>query len=283
MQIFALDKNPVLAAFMLHDCHATKMLTESVQILSTVARQNGFADSFLYKETHINHPCVKWAGYSSANYEWLIKYSCALADRYTQRHFLLVSHKSYDNCLAFFLKDECKFANNVMSKLPVQNNNPTRPPLCFDDEYKHINNLVTDSYMNFYRKTKLFTKPKDLTKMRWLGRWNDIYSLVVKPPQPQFDYIGIIPTWIINEHPGKILNKKYLCSANVRQNLSKLPIIEIISLGEQTYVGDPNLYENLYQTAITFLDIKLQHKFVCYTQAYVDYLQEQYMYRRIVA
>ena len=41
MNIFVLDKHPVIAASMQCDKHVVKMVLETAQILSTVARNNG--------------------------------------------------------------------------------------------------------------------------------------------------------------------------------------------------------------------------------------------------
>ena len=82
VQIFVLDKNPKKAAVMLCDHHVVKMLLESAQILCSPHDAN----SAPYKRTHYNHPCVKWARESSANYLWLLQHALAISEEYKLRY-----------------------------------------------------------------------------------------------------------------------------------------------------------------------------------------------------
>ena len=64
MNIFYLDRNPVVAAQMMCDKHVVKMILESAQILSTAHRVldgDEHADNVgMYKMTHKNHPSTIW-------------------------------------------------------------------------------------------------------------------------------------------------------------------------------------------------------------------------------
>ena len=60
MNIFAVHKNPAVAAIMLCDKHVSKMTLETAQMLSTVARSYGYGDSIIYKTVHPKHPCTLW-------------------------------------------------------------------------------------------------------------------------------------------------------------------------------------------------------------------------------
>ena len=60
MNIFYLDKNPLVAAIYHHDKHIVKMPTETAQILSTSLRLNGINSEFIYKKTHTKHKSVVW-------------------------------------------------------------------------------------------------------------------------------------------------------------------------------------------------------------------------------
>ena len=74
MNIFYLDKNPKLAAKYHCDKHIVKMIIEYAQILSTVHHLYNSPNEILnkiYKKTHINHPCVKWAASNLENYNFL--------------------------------------------------------------------------------------------------------------------------------------------------------------------------------------------------------------------
>jgi hypothetical protein len=79
MNIFVLDYNPVTAAQMLCDKHVVKMALETAQILSTVCGGP-------YRPTHVNHPCVKWAGDNRLQFNWLRRHGLAICDEYTRRY-----------------------------------------------------------------------------------------------------------------------------------------------------------------------------------------------------
>ena len=75
MNIFILDKNIELNAQYHADKHVRKMILEYAQILSTVHHICDTPTSNrVYRATHNNHPCVKWASESLPNYRyvWLL-------------------------------------------------------------------------------------------------------------------------------------------------------------------------------------------------------------------
>lgn len=87
MNIFALSWDPKVAAWYHCDSHI-KMILEYAQILSTVHRVcDGKLDprreNVLYRSTHVNHPCTKWARKNRKNYRWLYRLFCKLCDKYT--------------------------------------------------------------------------------------------------------------------------------------------------------------------------------------------------------
>lgn len=108
MNIFVLDKNPVIAAEYMCDKHIVKMILESCQLLSTAHRvldgqkverqtkngrrytyyklEDATIDSYIYKSTMINHPCTIWTRQSTRNYDWLCKHTLALCAEYTKRY-----------------------------------------------------------------------------------------------------------------------------------------------------------------------------------------------------
>lgn len=69
MNIFILDYDLEKCAQYHNNRHLVKMITEQVQILSTVCRLSGL--DIGYKITHKNHPCVKWVMESRKNFFWL--------------------------------------------------------------------------------------------------------------------------------------------------------------------------------------------------------------------
>lgn len=83
MNIFALDYNPHAAARAHCDVHVSKMVTETAQIISTVAVQSGYKwAAMLMKPTHRHHPCTRWARHNRANLSWL----CSLLDELISEH-----------------------------------------------------------------------------------------------------------------------------------------------------------------------------------------------------
>ena len=90
MNIFYLDRDPVVAAKMHCDKHVVKMILESAQMLSTAHRVldgDEYADERgLYKMAHKNHPSTIWVRTSTDNYMWLNRLFGALCKEYTYRY-----------------------------------------------------------------------------------------------------------------------------------------------------------------------------------------------------
>lgn len=84
MNIFVVDKDPVVAATMLCDKHVVKMIVETAQMLCTVARTNGH--ELRYRSTHAKHPCTLWTGKSKQNWNWLVAHGLSMCDEYTRRY-----------------------------------------------------------------------------------------------------------------------------------------------------------------------------------------------------
>lgn len=81
MNIFILDKDPVVAAQMQCNKHVVKMSLESVQLLCNV-----HVVDTPYKKTHLKHPCTLWVKESLSNYKWLLEHARALCREYTFRY-----------------------------------------------------------------------------------------------------------------------------------------------------------------------------------------------------
>ena len=94
MNIFVLSENPEEAARYHCDKHATKMVLEHTQMLSTAVRvcSNDSIDS-VYKKAHLNHPCSIWTRKSRSNFNWLCEMTEFLFQEYSSRYNKL--HKSY--------------------------------------------------------------------------------------------------------------------------------------------------------------------------------------------
>jgi hypothetical protein len=105
MQIFYSDEDPEIAAQNLDNRRLNKMIIESAQLLSTAYIVSAYPDAFskmgkitdplqyvwirkkhnLYKPTHHNHPCAKWARESEENYIWLMSHFISLLEEFKYR------------------------------------------------------------------------------------------------------------------------------------------------------------------------------------------------------
>lgn len=148
MNIFAVNSDPVLAAQSLCDKHVVKMVLESSQILSTAHHTNDSKIQHLvYKPTHINHPCTKWARETIDNYIWLGFHALALAKEYTFRY--AKQHK-------------CEYLIRLcLSYLPEISGEGLTPfALAMPESCKIAEDPVT-CYREYYRKEKVS-----------IARWN---------------------------------------------------------------------------------------------------------------
>lgn len=153
MNIFVLHNDPVVAAQMMCDKHVVKMILESNQMLSTVARKHGYDAP--YRTAHPKHPCTLWAGESYENWQWLVKHSRALCEEYTSRYGRI--HKS---------QAVTEWAENLSINLPTTGQTPFR--LAMPDEYKTENPV--ESYRNYYIGAKArIAKWKNGNVPNWWG------------------------------------------------------------------------------------------------------------------
>ena len=151
MNIFVLHQDPAQAAHMMCDKHVVKMILESNQMLSTVARKNGHDAP--YRSTHANHPCTIWTGESIQNWRWLVSHSRALCAEYTQRYGR--THKS---------QAVTEWAESLDIDLP--NIGQTDFRLAMPDTYKRYDPVK--SYRSYYRGEKAsFAKWKNGNTPRW--------------------------------------------------------------------------------------------------------------------
>ena len=152
MNIFAVNKDPVIAAQQLCDKHVVKMILESAQMLCAPFEQ-GTAP---YKRTHYNHPCTKWIRESQANYEWLVSHAYALCDEYFYRYDK--NHKSI-HVIAWCANNSNKLSlDQELGLTPFAQAMP--------DEYK--NDDAVQAYRDYYNGEKAyFAKWKLTTTPAW--------------------------------------------------------------------------------------------------------------------
>ena len=156
MNIFAVDKDPVVAAESLCNSHVVKMILESAQLLFTAHRvldPDKTMPEGAYKATHINHPSAKWVREGEYNYLWLYWHYVSLLEEYTYRYGK--THK----CAMWVPYLLVKPLNiNFTPSLTFQTDTPFA--LAMPDEYKTDDPV--QSYRNYYRgaKTHLLTYTK---------------------------------------------------------------------------------------------------------------------------
>jgi hypothetical protein len=172
MNIFFIDKDPVVAAQAMTDKHVIKMILESAQLLSTAHRvldgyestiitkaghnkksfvlSNAFYNDLLYKSTHVNHPSGIWARESSSNYIWLYKHMMALGYEYTKRYGKV--HKTITELAAALALPPKNIKVGTMTPMRI----------AITNEQWH-RDCPVDSYRAYYTGEKLHTQ-KDLNR-----------------------------------------------------------------------------------------------------------------------
>ena len=178
MNIFVLDRDPVLAAKMLCNTHVVKMLLESCQLLSTHDRLTGRWEdpSQLYKPTHINHPCRVCLD-NEHNRIWLIRHLHALLFEYTYRYGKV--HKC-NNLYQIYWFNDLKWMTKYGDKRyyyvngePFVVGAAQTFPKCMPDEFKVGGDGIDDvvqSYRNYY-KYKQQTLKRFEYKRRTAPEW----------------------------------------------------------------------------------------------------------------
>jgi hypothetical protein len=135
VNIFVLDQDITKAAQAHCDPHVSKLILETAQMLSTVAK--GCEVAYGYKAFNPNHPCCKWAAQSTANYKWLKDLGLALASEFEFRYGNV--HKSAD---VVYNAPELSLPNAGLTKFAQ----------AMPDEYKADD--AVSSYRAYYRGAK---------------------------------------------------------------------------------------------------------------------------------
>ena len=191
MNIFVLDKSPIISAQMQCDKHVVKMPLETAQMLCSVWHRYGQGMNVPYKEAHKNHPCTLWAGNDGANYDWLWQHGMELCFEYTRRYNKI--HKCQQVIMDISLSD-CVLGFDNMSR------NITPHPQCMPDEYKEQDGLTPIYYVNnipnvvrAYRKYYINDK-KDIAKWNKGRDAPDWYTN--KKYRIGYDYHNMREEWV---------------------------------------------------------------------------------------
>jgi hypothetical protein len=162
VNIFVLDKSPVMAARMLCDAHVVKMIVESCQLLSTHDRITYNLPDYdkRYAVTHVNHPCRVCLS-NENNYAWLRLHLCELLCEYTRRYDEVHACAELASaCWGYTVKDTFHGYGDLrgMNLAIGQWCKYSTFPKCMPDEYKTEGNTidsVIESYRNYYRYKKV--------------------------------------------------------------------------------------------------------------------------------
>ena len=159
MNIFYLDRDPVIAAQMMCDKHVVKMILESAQMLSTAHRVldgDEYADRVgLYKMTHKNHPSSIWVRSAHENYDWLWAHMDALMKEYTYRYG---KHHATERMIHDLWKPPYNLPDGDF----------TDPPQCMPDYCK--NEDTVSAYHKYYILEKSnFATWKHRAKPEWFN------------------------------------------------------------------------------------------------------------------
>jgi hypothetical protein len=144
MNLFYLDRDPVIAASYHYDKHKVKMVLEAAQMLCTAHHCYGdeeLKDLIPYKQAHLNHPSTIWVRKSRTTYFWAYEYMMALGREYTKRYGK--EHLTIIKCRDF------------LSQYPkyIQGDDWCEPPQCMPDEYKVEGDSIS-AYWNYYEGDK---------------------------------------------------------------------------------------------------------------------------------
>lgn len=137
MNIFILDYDFKKCAQYHTDRHIVKMITEEVQLLSSVYYFTDEEHLAPYRKTHMNHPCAVWTRQSLNNWIWLKDHAMALYDEYAYRYGK--QHAAGEKLLDLQLPD-----------LPATG--LTKFAQCMPDKYKCDD--VVDAYRKYYNSEK---------------------------------------------------------------------------------------------------------------------------------
>lgn len=156
MNIFYLSECPETAAKYHCDKHASKMVLETAQLLSTAHRAldgDEYADKYgLYKTAHLNHPSTKWVRSSVDHYHWTLHLLWYLAGEKLYRFG--TPHKSASLIDALAVVPE-----------NIDDAGFEPPPQCMPDEYKQDNTV--DAYRAYYHGEKHFAEWRYTDQPQW--------------------------------------------------------------------------------------------------------------------
>lgn len=190
MNIFAIDRDPVIAAQHLVDTHVSKMVLESAQMLATCFTLERLAEEDCPRTQkgtprihgYYNHPCSKWVRISKKNMAWLGAHAIAMDLERIARAFikklnneqLMKDGKPYDKALAKSTPmphHSLSFIYWVLSHLDesvVPEGELTEFAQAMPDEFKCADSV--EAYRKFYQDGKAHLHVWTRNKPEWLNK-----------------------------------------------------------------------------------------------------------------
>lgn len=165
MNVFYLDEDPAIAAVALCDSHVIKMISESVQLLSTAHHllPTTVDREVLPKRTHENHPSAKWVRETRCNYFWLFRHYFEMSKEYYRRYG---RHHDY-----FDLAYELAVAPSIAAF------DRTSVPLAMPDRFKTTDPVY--SYRLYYAsKYDTITMSWKTKPPSWFKHYRDLYKVM---------------------------------------------------------------------------------------------------------
>jgi len=144
LNIFVLDKDPILAAHYHCDKHVVKMCVELYQQLGSAVIRYGATPAQMpltakgapLKESYPHHPCTLWVGTNQANFKWASEHALGLCWEYTAR---------YDR--AHFCEAGIDHLRKMIHMLPEGELTPFHQAM--PAQYKNADDVV-EAYRNYY-------------------------------------------------------------------------------------------------------------------------------------
>ena len=183
MNIFYLHENAKTSAEMHVDSHASKMIIEYAQLMSTahrvldgkqvkrLSKKNRLLTTYdhpdpqldhtLYKSCHVNHPSGIWVRQSKKNYRWLYEMWTELNTEFMYRYDKNVPHESYRKLKWALFSPPENMPEGVF----------TEPLQAMPDDVKNDSSIT--AYRDYYIKYKQHLAS---WKKRGMPSWMEINS-----------------------------------------------------------------------------------------------------------
>jgi hypothetical protein len=184
MNIFYLHEDAKTSAMMHVDSHASKMIIEYAQLMSTahrvldgkqvkrLSKKNRLLTTYdhpdpqldhtLYKSCHVNHPSGIWVRQSKKNYRWLYEMWTELNTEFMYRYDKIIPHESYRKLKWALFSPPENMPEGVF----------TEPLQAMPDDVKNDSSIT--AYRDYYIKYKQHLAS---WKKRGMPTWMEINSV----------------------------------------------------------------------------------------------------------